>query len=58
MLSAEAVALDWGEKDCFIVPLWRWHSHRNNSKTDPAIVFSMSDRPILEAAGLYREEVG
>jgi gentisate 1,2-dioxygenase len=58
VLSAEAVALDWGEKDCFIVPLWRWHSHRNNSKTDPAIVFSMSDRPILEAAGLYREEVG
>jgi gentisate 1,2-dioxygenase len=56
VLSAEAADLEWGEKDCLIVPSWRWHSHRNNSRTEPAILFSMSDRPILEAAGLYREE--
>ncbi|NIO09541.1 MAG: hypothetical protein GTO40_16675 [Deltaproteobacteria bacterium] len=56
VLSAEAVALDWSEKDCFIVPSWRWHWYRNNSKTESAIIFSMSDRPIMESAGLYREE--
>jgi len=56
VISAEAVALEWGEKDCFIVPSWRWHWYRNNSNTEPAIIFSMSDRPILESAGLYREE--
>ena len=58
VLSAAAVDLEWGEKDCFIVPSWRWHSHQNNSRSEPAIFFSMSDRPILEAAGLYREEGG
>jgi len=56
VLCAPAATLDWREKDCFIVPSWRWHWHRNDSTTEPAIVFSMSDRPLMEAAGLYREE--
>jgi gentisate 1,2-dioxygenase len=58
VLSAEGVDLAWSEKDCFIVPSWRWHRHRNSSNSQPAILFSMSDRPILESAGLYREERG
>jgi gentisate 1,2-dioxygenase len=38
--------------------LWRWeaHSHRNTSNTQPAILFSVSDRPVLEVIGLYRVE--
>lgn len=46
----------WGEKDTFILPPWRWHQHRNTSRTEPAILFSESDLPVLEALDLYREE--
>jgi len=48
--------LAWGEKDCFFVPSKSWHSFRNTSKTDPAVLFSVSDKPVLESLGLYREE--
>jgi gentisate 1,2-dioxygenase len=50
-----ATALEWRDKDVFVVPSWEWHSHRNDSER-PAFLFSVSDRPIVEAAGLYREE--
>ena len=48
--------LTWGGRDCFFVPSLDWHSLKNNSKTEPAILFSVSDRPVLESLGLYREE--
>ncbi len=48
--------LAWGSRDCFFVPSFAWHSHRNTSKTEPAILFSVSDRPVHESLGLYREE--
>jgi len=48
--------LKWGPKDCFFVPSWKWHQFRNNSKKEPAIIFSVTDRPVLESLGLYREE--
>lgn len=47
--------LSWGEKDCFFVPSWTWHEHRNSS-TEPAILFSVTDQPVLETLGLLREE--
>jgi len=47
--------LEWGEGDCFTVPLWSWHRHENHSKEE-AILFSLTDRPVKEALGLYREE--
>jgi gentisate 1,2-dioxygenase len=49
---------EWEQGDCFVVPLWSWHSHQNRSKSDEAILFSMNDRPMLEALKLYREEPG
>ena len=49
---------DWEQGDCFVVPLWSWHSHENRSASDEAILFSMSDLPVLEALKLYREEPG
>lgn len=49
---------DWEQGDCFVVPLWSWHSHRNRSRADPAVLFSVSDRPVMEALKLYREEPG
>jgi gentisate 1,2-dioxygenase len=50
--------LDWEDHDSFRVPNWRWHQHRNNSETEPAILFTISDAPIAEAFGFYREEKG
>jgi gentisate 1,2-dioxygenase len=50
--------LVWGERDCFFVPSKDWRQFRNTSKTAPAILFSVTDRPVLESLGLYREEHG
>ena len=49
-------ALNWGRRDCFFVPSQKWHQHTNASKTEPAIMFSVTDRPVLESLGLYRED--
>ena len=48
--------LTWGPKDCFFVPSWQWHQFSNTSKKEPAIIFSVTDRPVLESLGLFREE--
>ncbi|NIO07438.1 MAG: hypothetical protein GTO40_05330, partial [Deltaproteobacteria bacterium] len=37
-------------------PSWCYHEHGCNSKDDDAVLFSMSDLPVIEAMGLYREE--
>ena len=47
---------DWEKGDSFVVPLWNWHAHENNSN-EPAILFSINDRPAIESLGFYREEV-
>jgi gentisate 1,2-dioxygenase len=47
---------DWEQGDSFVVPLWHAHRHVNRSKSDEAILFSMSDAPMLKALDLYREE--
>ena len=48
--------LPWGAKDCFFVPSWNWHHFKNTSIKEPAIIFSVTDRPVLESLGLFREE--
>ena len=48
--------MTWGAHDCFFVPSWNWHHFENRSKNEPAIIFSVTDRPILESLGLFREE--
>ena len=50
--------LQWDEHDSFTVPSWRWHAHKNLSTSEPAILFSFTDRPLLEMTGLDREETG
>jgi gentisate 1,2-dioxygenase len=47
---------EWEQGDSFIVPLWHDHRHSNRSSSDDAILFSMSDAPVLRALELYREE--
>jgi gentisate 1,2-dioxygenase len=46
---------DWSKGDIIALPSWAQHAHENTGAED-AIVFSISDRPVLQALGLYREE--
>ncbi len=48
--------LEWEQGDSFVVPLWYTHRHVNRSSSEEAILFSMSDAPVLKALDLYREE--
>lgn len=48
---------DWEQGDCFVVPLWYAHRHRNRSSSEEAVLFALSDVPVLKALELYREEV-
>ena len=50
--------LAWVDHDCFFVPSWNWHHFENKSTKQPAIIFSVTDRPVLESLGLFREEAG
>lgn len=45
---------DWEEGDSFVAPLWHPHRHENNHGR-PAVLFTMTDRPLMEALGWYRE---
>ena len=47
---------DWEAGDSFVVPLWYPHRHVNRAASEEAILFSMSDEPVLKSLGLYREE--
>jgi gentisate 1,2-dioxygenase len=53
--SAAETELAWHDHDCFNLPTWYWHRFKNLS-TEPAMLFSVSDRPLFEALRLYREE--
>jgi len=46
----------WGKGDIITLPSWALHEHANRSARDAAVLFSIQDRPVLEALGLYREE--
>jgi len=46
----------WGTGDILALPSWALHQHANLSPREPAVLFSIQDRPVLEALGLYREE--
>ncbi len=49
--------LEWTKGDTFVLPSWALHEHGTDS-SDDAVLFSMSDLPVIEAMGLYREEEG
>lgn len=48
--------LEWQERDTFAVPGWAVHEHENGAADEPAILFSFTDAPIVEALGYFREE--
>ena len=50
----EGKAFDWEKGDIIALPSWAEHNFANTG-TEDAILFSISDRPVLEALGFYRE---
>ncbi len=44
---------DWNEKDIFVTPSWSVVEHHAH---EPADLFAVTDRPVLEALHLFREE--
>jgi gentisate 1,2-dioxygenase len=48
--------LDWAPGDVIALPSWAWHAHENASGAEEAILFSVTDEPVLRAVGLYREQ--
>ena len=48
--------LNWENKDVFCVPGWTFHEHVNGSATEPAVLFSFTDAPVLRSLSLLREE--
>ena len=46
----------WSENDVFCIPSVQWHEHVNDSKTEDAVLFSVTDAPALEKLGLLWEE--
>ena len=53
--TIEGQEFQWAQGDVMVIPPWLWHDH-NNPSSDDAILFSITDRPVLEALALYREE--
>lgn len=49
-------SFEWNQGDIFVLPSWQAHDHRNLSRSEDAVLFSVNDRPTLEKLGLYREE--
>ena len=44
---------EWEEGDSFVAPLWHPHRHEN-SHDRAAILFILTDQPLMEALGFYR----
>lgn len=53
--ARDTETLQWQKRDCFMVPGWRWQEYENLSD-EPALLFSLTEQPALEALGWYREE--
>jgi gentisate 1,2-dioxygenase len=47
---------EWSRGDILVLPSWALHEHANLSSREPAVLFSIQDRPVVEALGLYKEE--
>jgi gentisate 1,2-dioxygenase len=50
----DGVRMDWQRGDFFVAPPYAWHEHRNET-SEPAVLFSTTDIPVLDALCLMRE---
>ncbi len=52
----EGRRLSWQENDLFVVPNHAWHRHVNARADGDAVLYAVSDRPLLENIGHYRRQ--
>jgi gentisate 1,2-dioxygenase len=48
-------SFDWEENDIFVVPNFLWRRHMNSGAED-AVLYAVSDMPLLEKIGQYRAQ--
>ena len=48
--------LEWEENDIFIVPNHLWRRHVNSDPNNEAVLYSVSDAPLLQKLGHYRAQ--
>ena len=48
--------LAWEENDIFVVPNHLWRHHVNTDPDNPAVLYSVSDAPLLNKIGHYRAQ--
>lgn len=46
---------EWRENDIFVAPPFAWRRHSSDA-SGPAVVYAVSDRPLLEKIGQYRAQ--
>lgn len=46
-------SFEWGPKDIFVAPSWKWIEHEANSES---VIFSYSDRTAQQKLGFWREQ--
>lgn len=51
----DGISYPWSQGDMFVIPSWAPHEHRNPTGTR-AVLFSVTDAPLLKAVDKYREE--
>jgi len=51
--NVDGEVLQWGPNDVFVVPSWKRYFH---TAAKQSVLFSISDRPMQEALGIWRED--
>lgn len=54
MAIIDGTRFHWDQNDVLVVPPWTWHEYAGEDET---ILLSITDGPMLQNLGLYREEV-
>lgn len=48
--------LAWEENDIFVIPNHLWRQHNNTDPDNPAVLYTVSDAPLLRKIGHYRAQ--
>jgi gentisate 1,2-dioxygenase len=51
----EGTSFEWQRGTVLVVPNWHWHEIQNLGSGE-AVLFSVTDQPVMEKLGMYREE--
>lgn len=55
---SEIKRVQWQKGDIFAIPAWSRTRHINTETASNAYLFAISDRPMIERLGLFRQEAG